>query len=125
MGAVNWALNFPVREMHNPEFEFKFSRLAAKHNWEILQKCEGNLGRALQAQRNALLGCGSEFRKIQALRPLLQKTPLWDRSLSILSSGVDFLLEDLDPQSKQQDLIKGLELETTKGSRTTKSFSSQ
>ena len=101
--------------MHKPEFKFKMSRLSAKHNWEILQKYQGNLGRALQAHKNTPLGCGSEFREVEALRPLLQKTPLWDRFSNMLSSGVEFPLEDLNPQLKQQDLIEGIEFGNHKG----------
>jgi hypothetical protein len=65
---------------HRPAFVFKWSALAAKTNWEILQSFDRDLHRALSAQPFSTLSIGSEFRPASVLAPLCCLHPLWSRA---------------------------------------------
>jgi hypothetical protein len=45
-----------------PEFRFKLSEEAAKHNLEVLRKYDYNIGPALKAQKDSPLGPGNELK---------------------------------------------------------------
>jgi hypothetical protein len=44
-----------------PKFSFEFTYKGAAHNLEVLRCYNFDLGKALQAQQNSLLGNGKEF----------------------------------------------------------------
>jgi hypothetical protein len=50
-----------------PEFYFKLSSKAALHNLAILSKYEFNLNKALEANKDSLLGPGKEFKPTNKL----------------------------------------------------------
>lgn len=70
-----------------PLFAFEMSAEAAEGNFCVLAKHGLSLERALEAQRNSPLGCGSEFRPVAILAPLLHRHPNWERLHDILTGG--------------------------------------
>ena len=50
-----------------PEFNFELNDEAAKHNEAILSKYNFNLGQALKANKDSLLGPGQEFKPTDVL----------------------------------------------------------
>ncbi len=82
---IREVMNIPCNTPNSPEFIFKFSESAASHNLEILNKYSNNLGKALRANKNSPLGCGSEFRTPQELKKVFRFHPLWSQMKSFLS----------------------------------------
>jgi hypothetical protein len=66
--CIKQVLGTPCNTPSAPEFRFKLSDEAAKHNLEVLRKYGYNLGQALEAQKDSPLGPGTEFKPPDALQ---------------------------------------------------------
>ena len=87
-----------------PEFSFKWTNLAAKKNYEILQLYDMDIAAALAAQTFSALTVGSEFRPVHILEPLLHLHPLWHRVKTWLTSGVQYPLQPICDDDRRADL---------------------
>ena len=94
-----------------PSFKFEMSDEAAEHNWRILKRYGGSLGRALEAQDGTPLDLGSEFRPPAIIGEILGRHPLWARFRSILVNGSIWALkpisETLRIESVEANLARG------------------
>jgi hypothetical protein len=70
-----------------PEFCFEMALEAAEKNFLVLKRHSFDLGKAIKAQLNPLVGYGSEFRKHWTLSPLLGNHSLWPQMKSILKNS--------------------------------------
>jgi len=77
------------------EFSFRWTKVAAWKNLEILRGYGMNVGRAVGAQPFCSLTIGSEFRPVSVLAPLCDWHPLWHRDRHWLTSGIDYPLSPL------------------------------
>lgn len=91
------------------------TQAAANHNWNILKSHNLNLETALEAEQKSQLKYGSEFRSSDTLSQIFKNHPLWPRLSSQLDKGANSPLEDLDFESRQQDLQEALEFGNHKG----------
>ena len=91
------------------------TQAAANHNWNILKSHNLNLETALEAEQKSQLKYGSEFRSSDTLSQIFRNHPLWPRLSSQLDKGANSPLEDLDFESRQQDLQEALEFGNHKG----------
>ena len=91
------------------------TQTAAKQNWKLLQKHDLCLHKALETNKHSQLGPGSEFRPTSTLNHIFKNHPLWKRLSTQLNHGADSPLEDLDQESKIQDLNDALEFGNHKG----------
>ena len=101
--------------MTKPTFKFTMSKEAADHNWKILEHHNLSLGEALEENKSSQLGFGSEFRPAHILKHILNNHPLWPRVSTQLNEGADSPLDDLDFDSRKQDLEEALEFGNHKG----------
>lgn len=111
----------PCHARTKSKFKFAYSTQAAEHNWNLLQQY-GNLGEALEADKNSLLGYGSEFRNEACLEPLFNKYPLWPRMQKILQRGISYPLSPLSTEQRAKDLADGLNFGNHKGVTIHKKF---
>ena len=91
-----------------PLFRFELSEEAAGYNLEVLERFGMSLEAALSAQSSSPLGCGSEFRSIPVLAPLLGRHPLWNRMRSILSVGSIWALDPISEEDRLDSLRANL-----------------
>jgi hypothetical protein len=85
----------PCNTLPAPEFNFKLSGEAAKHNKAILSKYNFNLGQALKASKDSPLGPGKEFKPTDVLSRVFGMHPLWPKFKSILEQGSDWPLVEI------------------------------
>ncbi len=74
-----------------------------------------SIEKALEAQASSPLGYGSEFRKPDTLRPLLQLHPNWERFERLLKNGSDWPLDPISEEDREQDVHEALEFGNHKG----------
>jgi hypothetical protein len=115
--AVRFILSTKLSNPSPVPFIFEATEAAAKHNWEILEKHDRNLGEAIDAHPRSPLSYGSEFRPTGIIEGLFRRYPLWDRLLKILECGVDYPLTPIDPKIAQLDLIEALSKGNSKGAK--------
>jgi hypothetical protein len=60
-----------------PEFKFELTREAADHNAEVLKTYGFNLGMAINANHDSLLGYGTEFGPANVLQSVFNLHPNW------------------------------------------------
>ncbi len=87
-----------------PEFSFRWTDLAARKNYEILQLYDMDIEAALSAQPFSALTVGSEFRPVPVLEPLLYFHPLWNRVKQWLTFGVQYPLRPIPDEDRTIDL---------------------
>lgn len=87
-----------------PKFAFRWTKLAAKTNWEILQRHGMDLSLALQDEPFSTLTIGSEFRPTHVLEPLLHYHPLWPNVSTWLRTGVQYPLMPIAEADRIVDL---------------------
>jgi hypothetical protein len=71
--TVKQVLNVECEAPSEPEFKFKLSKRAAMKNYMVLGKYDFDLKTAIEAQMTSPLGYGSEFRKWQKMRKILEQ----------------------------------------------------
>ena len=98
-----------------PLFKFELTKEAAARNFCILTKFNMSIEKALEAQASSPLGYGSEFRKPDTLRPLLQLHPNWERFERLLKNGSDWPLDPISEEEREQDVHEALEFGNHKG----------
>jgi hypothetical protein len=90
--AVRFILSAKLSNSSPVPFIFKAKEAAAKHNWEILERHNGNLGKAIDAYPKSPLSYGSEFCPTGIIEDLFCRYPLWDQLIKILECGVNSTL---------------------------------
>eukprot|EP00804_Cyclotella_cryptica_P020545 CCRYP_003391-RA/>CCRYP_003391-RA protein AED:0.08 eAED:0.21 QI:0/-1/0/1/-1/1/1/0/170 len=98
-------------------FKFELTREAALKNYLVLLKYNRDLDLALKAQQDTPLGYGSEFRKASVLEPLLANHPNWPRLKEILTSGSNWLLEEISEEERKSDLTEAIQRGNYKGAK--------
>jgi hypothetical protein len=94
----------------SPKFSITFDLESAEMNYIILmKKHQGSLKQAFDANKDSLLGMGSEFRKISTVEQIFKHHPIWPRMKSILTNGSHWLLEPLDKDLQKADVNKAIE----------------
>jgi hypothetical protein len=76
IARIKQVMGTPCSMASAPEFKFKLSEEAMKHNLAVLKKYNYELGQALNAQRDSPLGPGKEFKPPDILRLVLGLHPL-------------------------------------------------
>jgi hypothetical protein len=84
---IKQVMGTPCNTPSAPEFKFKLSEEAMKHNLAVLEKYNYNLGQALNAQGDSPLGPGKEFKPPNALQSVFSLHPLWKRMEDFLTHG--------------------------------------
>ncbi len=98
-----------------PEFSFKFTDNGAAYNLEVLRKYDLDLGKALKAQQDSLLGNGKEFKPPSVLQQVFGLNPLWNQMEAFLLEGSKWLLAEISKNELQQDLVDALTFKNHKG----------
>lgn len=93
----------------SPEFTFKLTREAALRNFCVLQRYDGDIGKAIANQPNTPLGYGSEFCPIHTLNTLLLHHPYWAKFEQLLSFGSDWPLDPISEAHRLADLDEALQ----------------
>jgi hypothetical protein len=82
---------------------------------EVLRKYNLNLGKALKAQQDSLLGNGKEFKPPSVLQQVFGLHPLWNWMETFLSEGSKWPLVEISKNKQQQDLVNALTFGNHKG----------
>jgi hypothetical protein len=100
MNTVHDIASTPTQTPTKPSFRFEFSKEAAIHNSEILEKHNFDLEAAI-ASDNAFtpLTLGSELRPIDQLDKLLGHHPNYPTFRQNTLHGIDYPCEDLDKET--------------------------
>ena len=77
--------SIPSKPLAVPEFRFDLTAKSAAYSWTIVKKY-GSRFNAINAQDEATLELGSEFRSINTLEKIFGLHPLWND----LSSGIKY-----------------------------------
>lgn len=101
--------------MKNPQFKFSTSKEAAFHNWNILQKFELDLEKAILAYSPSQLSYGSEFKDVETLSLIFKNHPLWNKLSNHLRNGCSYPMKTLDKERCRKDLIEAYEFGNHKG----------
>ena len=94
---------------------FDATKEAAQNNFCVVSKYGKEVGRATKAQKLFPSGYGSEFRSTKTLKQVFGLHPNWSRMKRILEVGSDWLMADLDFESKTLDVKEALEFGNHKG----------
>jgi hypothetical protein len=97
---LGWESPAPIR----PEFQFFWTKQAAKHNLSILEYYNMDLDRALQSQPFGALMFGSEFRPVDVLAPLFGCHPLWHQVRWYLTEGTSLPVTPIAEKDCLHDL---------------------
>jgi hypothetical protein len=73
-----------------PSVGFDVLTDAAGHNASLLRGVDYDLQRFLQGQTGSTLDFGSEFRKLDQIRPLLRHHPGFDKLAKVLATGMPY-----------------------------------
>jgi hypothetical protein len=98
-----------------PKFSFKQIRAAATHNISILSKCEFNIRRALEANKDSLFSPGKEFKLPDKLRKVFCLHPLWPKMETILKNRSKWPLTEIRKKERQQEVLNALTFGNHKG----------
>jgi hypothetical protein len=77
-----------------------------------------NIEQALAAQKDSPLGYNSEFRKAEALDPLLGLHPNWNRLKKTLNNGSEWPVHEIDKDERSNDVQEALTFGNHKGATT-------
>ena len=80
---------------------FKATPEAAHSNQILLEQHNCSIARLIQAYPGSCLDYGSEFRPIEALKPLLQKHPRWTKLAYLLSHGSCWPVSKLNDNTRK------------------------
>ena len=92
-----------------PEFTFELTQEAALRNFCVLQKYNGDIGKAIANQPNSPLSYGSEFRPTHSLKALLQHHPHWHKFAQLLTTGSEWPLNTITDVDRVADLDEALQ----------------
>ena len=106
-------INCPA--LRKQEFIFKLSTSAAKTNWDIIQKYDNDITKAITAQHHSPLSFGSEFRPPNILQFIFRRHPLWPRMKQLLSEGSSWPLTPISNVERLKSLNKTLKYGNHKG----------
>jgi hypothetical protein len=88
-----------------PPIRFEISEQASEHNEAVLRAVDFDLGRLVLENSSSTLGFGSEFRKVDELRPLLGRHPHFDRLAKLLTEGMHYVFErELTPDERSGEV---------------------
>jgi hypothetical protein len=73
-----------------PSVRFDVSTDAAEHNASLLRGVDYGFQQFLQGQTGSTLDFGSEFRKLEQIRPLLRHHPGFDELAEVLATGMPY-----------------------------------
>lgn len=90
-------------DLHEPAFKFEVSEEASEYNMSLLKKNNFDLAKLLNAQPS-ITSYGSEFKKIPELESLLGRHPRWDKMKKRLEEGACFPIEEVDKETRKEDL---------------------
>ena len=91
--------------INQPSIQFEPTPQAAKANWELLKAHDFDLEKICNnPDKRSITDFGSEFKNTKELEKLLRNHPRWKKFKSILTKGVNFDLEDLPEELRQEDL---------------------
>jgi hypothetical protein len=95
-------MDTPLPTPRQPTFQFELTDAAAQHNLEVLRQHQFDLHACLAHEKGTPLQAGSEFRPTPLLSPLLCSHPLWPKVTFYLIHGVDFAMEEITEDDRQQ-----------------------
>ena len=99
----------------SPEFSFKLDKESAQKNWEVFEKYNLDIQKAIEGQSHSPMKYGSEFREVSVLEPLLKHHPNWSKLRAILTRGSSWVLEELDEEKRKSDVQDAIEFGNHKG----------
>ena len=106
--ALDRVLAWQSPATQTPEFSFRWTKVAAAKNLELLQSYDMDLGRALDAQPFSTLTIGSEFRPPDVLEEVCGNHPLWSRVRRWLTTGVEHPLRPIPEDERLEDVKENL-----------------
>jgi hypothetical protein len=115
LNYLKTVLSTTVATPSSSAFQFEFNPSAAAHNLRRLKAFDHNLSSAIKADADSPLHMGSEFRSVEALKPILGHHPLWPRFEYILCNGSNFPHKPLDEITHKLVLDAGLAFGNHKG----------
>ena len=80
---------------------FEASSAAAKSNQQLLEQHDCSISNLIQAYPNSCLSYGSEFRPVEALKPLLQLHPRWTKLANLLIYGSCWPVSKIDDKTRR------------------------
>ena len=84
---------------------FELSEQASEHNAEVLRAVDFDLERLIREHGSPTLGFGSEFRKVDELRPLIGRHPHFSRLEAILTEGMQYVFDrELSPDERRDEV---------------------
>ncbi len=98
-----------------PKFRFELTEDRAAHNLEVLRRYKFDLGKALKAKENSLLGNDKEFRPTTVLQNVFGLHPLWQRMKDFLEEGSIWPLAELSKKERQNIIEDALTFGNHKG----------
>ena len=106
MTTITWISKAPSPIPKPSDFKFTLSQEAAKHNSQILEKHDYDLEKATKAYPNSIISPGSELRPLSHLELLIGHHPNFKRLEQNLTHGVDYPIDNLDEDTRQEELEK-------------------
>ena len=113
---IEHVTSLPIIKLAKHDFVLDLSFTAAEKNATLLlDKYGGNLSAAISANKNSILGYGSEFRPVEVLAKIFKNHPVWNRMSSILLHGSVWPLEPITNEHRIADVEAALAFGNHKG----------
>ena len=85
-------------------FTFDMSENAAQRNAKVLEDCDYDMTKVINAFQDSHIDYGSEFCAPSILEPLLQRSPFWTEAKKSLTSGAKYPLTRINNRQRIADL---------------------
>jgi hypothetical protein len=116
MDIIHAIKTMPPCRPTQPDFTFNLkTKAAVKNHLVLMKKYNDNRRVLLEAQRNSIVGYGSEFRDIDTLQKIFGRHPNWTWMSKILESGSEWPLKPLDEELRCNNINAALTFRNHKG----------
>ena len=102
--TIGSMLKKPKTTLAQPILRFDINKEAAYHNLELLRIHNYDLTTLCNPRDRSSTTFGSEFKEVKVLEELFYRHPRWNKLKQQLTSGVDFYLDELDNDTRRQDV---------------------
>jgi hypothetical protein len=92
---IKAVISTPCATPTPPGFSFEFTDKGAAHNLEVLRKYDLDLGKALKAKQDSLLGNRKEFKPPLVLQQVFGLHPLWNQMEAFFLEGSKWPLVEI------------------------------
>ena len=104
MTLIKRLLQKPSQQMSPLSLKFERSTAAALHNSELILQHNGTLQNLFDSMDPSVIHYGSEFRPIEDLKELLSTNTKWEKFSKILTTGVEYPMDELPENERLDDI---------------------